>query len=300
MTTISIVGNIITGSGIYTFFAYKAYYKKWFMFIIGIFSCLLVLYIVFNMKRKFLGQKLSQINDREKRIFIIKSRVLRSMNSAGLMGMIMVIIMTIPIGYNRVVYHGIAAANYNYSSDDYPSDITRNEYIKENIDMFKLIRDNNHWKPLSLDKKLEVLQTICDGEKLLCGLNDHITVAMDDLSEDILGEYIDSQKIILIDKRHIEQDSAEEVFATTIHEMFHAWEYSLVRLYLKTEPSLRTLRIFDHCDEYVEEIIDYRDGEGDDESYMSYYCQYMEEDCREYVDMVVPTYYDMINIMTSK
>ena len=59
-----------------------------------------------------------------------------------------------------------------------------------------------------------------------------VTIVMDDLDEYPLASYCDAEKRISIDKQHLEYDTSEEVLDTALHEICHAWEHSLVRLYL--------------------------------------------------------------------
>lgn len=296
MTTRSVLADIMIGIGIYTILAYHPYYKRWFMGLVISFFVLFLFYIIYVFSRKVRGETVFQIRNKDRKAFIIKSRFIRTLDTAGLYMGAMMAIMIVPIGYNRIFNHGIITADSDYSTTGFDINYSENELsLAYNLDTIEKIRENARWKPLSIEEKIKVLQAVCDCEMNYFGLDNHITVVISDLKEETHGEYNDLEKTVIINRKHLEEGDAHEVLETCLHEMYHAYECSLVRLYLDSTKSQRKLRVFMHCEEYINEMNDYKESGDSHESFMEYYCQYMEKDSRHYADYAVFDYYQEID-----
>lgn len=299
MTTRGVLADIMIGVGAYTIMVYKVYYASWIRVLFIIFLAFFIGYAGLVYSRKSRGKSILNIRNGNRKRFIIKSRTIRMMNVAGLVLGLTMFVLTIPITYNRIFHGGFVVADVKQSSiSGFDTNYTENEWgLTYNIDSISKIRSAESWEPLTTSQKLSVLQDVCNCESNYWGMDFKVSIVMDDLSEYTLGSYCDAERRIVIDKQHLENDAPEEILDTVLHEMYHAWEYSLVRLYLDSSESQRKMRVFQHCDEYIREMANYQDGGDDFESFMAYYCQYLENDSRLYAAEAVKEYYDEIDLI---
>lgn len=299
MTTRGVLADIMIGVGAYTIMAYKGYYAGWIKMLFIIFLIFFIGYAGLVFSRKSRGQFILNIKSKKRKHFIIKSRTVRMMNVAGLVLGLTMFVLVIPITYNRIFHGGFVVADVKQTSiSGFDTNYTENEWgLTYNIESISKIRNVESWEPLTTVQKLSVLQDVCNCESNYWGMDFRVTIVMDDLQEHTLGSYCDAERRIVIDKQHLENDAPDEILDTVLHEMYHAWEHSLVRLYLDSSESQRKMRVFQHCDEYIREMANYQDGGEDYESFMAYYCQYLERDSRIYAADAVKEYYDEIDLI---
>lgn len=299
MTSRGVLADIVIGLGIYTILAYREYYSGWIKKILIVFLVLSIAYCVYIFTRKSRGQILTEIKNKYRKRIVIKSRILRTLNMSGLiLGALMTVFM-VPISFIRIFYGGIMVSDAKYSSTrGFDNNYLENEFsLSNNINSISKIRFKSQWDPLTTSEKLNVLQDICNCELNYWGMDFEVTVVMDDLEERTLGSYCDFERCITIDKQHLENDNPEEILETVLHETYHSWEHCLLRLYLSSSESQRKMRVFQHCEEYIKEMMNYQDGGDDYESFMSYFCQYMERDSCSYAARAVRAYYDQIDLI---
>lgn len=299
MTSKGVIADIIFGTGIYTILAYRKYYDNWMKIVILISICLLIVNVIIVFLRKSRGRYLFQIRDEHRKKFILKTRCIKVINFTGLMLGVAMFVLTVPILYNRIFNGGIAVAYLKESNiSGFDSNYTENELsLTSNIESISKIRSRESWEPLTTQEKLNVLKDVCNCERNYWGMSYDVSIVMDDLAEGTWGAYCDTERRIIIDKQHLENDDPEDILSTVLHEMYHAYEHNLVRLYLDSTESQRKMRVFMHCDEYIKEMVDYQDGGPDFESFMRYYCQYMERDSRYHSEEFVKIYYDEIDLI---
>lgn len=297
MKTRAAIADVLVGAGIYTILVYENYYSKWIHILAIVFIVFLICYSFLTLMKKNRGKSIFQIRDRIRKKLIIKVRITNILNQAGLVLGILSLLLILPISYNRIFNGGIVMADAKYSlGSGFDTNYTENEYsLTFNIDNIAKIRNEEVWSKLNVTQRLQVLQDICCCEENYFGLEHQVRVVMDDLDEYTLASYNDSEKLVIIDKQHLENDNPKDVCETLLHEMFHAYEHDLVRLYLDSNEAQRKLRVFQHCDEYIKEMVNYQDGGDDYESFMRYYCQYMEADSRAYASEAVEEYYAEID-----
>lgn len=302
MTTRGVLADIMIGVGIYTIMAYKGYYAGWIKVLFIIFLIFFIGYagLAFSIKSK--GQFILNIKNKERKHFIIKSRTVRMMNIAGLVLGLTMFVLTIPIAYNRIFHGGFLVADVKQTSTSgFDTNYTENEWgLTYNIESISKIRSVESWEPLTTVQKLSVLQDVCNCESNYWGMDFKVTIVMDDLQEHTLGSYCDAEKRIVIDKQHLENGAPDKILGTVLHEMYHAWQHSLVRLYLDSSESQRKMRVFKHCEEYIREMENYQDGGDDFESFIAYNCQYLESDSRIYAANAVKEYYYQIDLILEK
>ena len=299
MTTRGVLADIMIGTGTYTIMAYKDYYAGWIIILVIFFFAFFIVYAGFVFSRRSRGQFVLRINNKDRKRFVIRSRVVRILNVSSLLLGLTMFVLSIPIAYNRIFHGGFVVADVKQTSiAGFDTNYTENELgLTYNIESISKIRSVESWEPLTTVQKLSVLQDVCNCESNYWGIDFKVTIVMDDLQEHTLGSYCDAERRITIDKQHLENDAPDEILDTVLHEMYHAWEHSLVRLYLDASESQRKMRVFQHCDEYIREMVNYQDGGKDYESFMAYYCQYLEKDSRIYASEAVKEYYDEIDLI---
>lgn len=300
MTTRAVFADVMIGIGIYTILAYRKYYPKWIGTIIAVLVLLCALYTVLIFIRKYKGIAISKISNIRKKRFVIKNRLLKAFNGTSLAAGVMLTVLLVPITYNRIFNGGILVANavVREAAEGFDKDYTENEFsLTANIDVISKIRTPETWEPLSADEKLEVLQRICDCEANYFGIETPVAVVMNELDEHILGEYNNFERRITINRIHLENCKPEEILNTILHEYYHHWQYTLINLWLNASESDKKLRVFEHCEEYLNELANYQDERDSFEEYVRYYTQYLERDARQYAAQTVKEYYDEIDLI---
>ncbi len=178
--------------------------------------------------------------------------------------------------------------------------------MAENIDIIRLIRDNETFQNLSYRQKKEVAEAIiyCEARYLhLCKIN----VKFEDLGDDTWGVYNHAEKKISINKKLLQKNgmpgaTAETVLKTCIHECKHVQQHLWVDMYEEATPEQRALILFrdQEVDEWVRNFNDYRDSADDLEDYLLYYIQPIERDARRYADEQVEIYYAEIDSLLAE
>lgn len=162
------------------------------------------------------------------------------------------------------------------------------EYYESNADTFDKLEQNT-WVSLSANEKLDVLQVLCNAEKAKLGVKDPIYIKSKAFQSNLLGEFIPTDNTILINAKHLEEDSSYSILTTVTHECYHSYERSLVKLYNSADEDQKNLMAFDRAKCYKEEFANYKDGENE-----GYYWQAVEIDAREYSEKAADDYRDKI------
>ena len=162
------------------------------------------------------------------------------------------------------------------------------EYYESNADIFDKLEQNT-WVSLSANEKLDVLQVLCNAEKAKLGAKDPIYIKSKAFQSNLLGEFIAADNTILINAKHLEEDSSYSILTTVTHECYHSYERSLVKLYNSADDDQKKLMAFDRAKQYKEEFANYKDGENE-----GYYWQAVEVDAREYSEKAADEYRDKI------
>lgn len=162
------------------------------------------------------------------------------------------------------------------------------EYYESNADTFDKLEQNT-WVTLSATEKLDVLQVLCNAEKAKLGVKDPINIKSKAFRSNLLGEFIPTDNTILINAKHLEEDSSYSILTTVTHECYHSYERSLVKLYNSADEDQKNLMAFDRAKRYKEEFANYKDGENE-----RYYWQAVEIDAREYSEKAADDYRDKI------
>lgn len=162
------------------------------------------------------------------------------------------------------------------------------EYFTDNAETFMLL-EQRRWEQLSSGEKFNVMQAVCDAERIRLGISHPIVIQSRNLKDDLLGCYVHSKRQVLIDSKHLEEDSSSEILETVTHECFHSYEHNLVELYNSVGEKQKELRLFDKAEIYRAEFADYQD-----DGSLRYYSQQVEEDSRTCAAQETERYYSMI------
>lgn len=178
--------------------------------------------------------------------------------------------------------------------------------MAENIDIIRLIRDNETFQNLSYRQKKEVAEAIiyCEARYLhLCKIN----VKFEDLGDDTWGVYNHAEKKISINKKLLQKNgmpgaTAETVLKTCIHECKHVQQHLWVDMYEEATPEQRALMLFseEEIDEWVKNFKQYSNPTEELEDYLLYYIQPVERDARRYADEQVEIYYAEIDSLLAE
>ncbi|MEA4921178.1 MAG: hypothetical protein VB078_09685 [Clostridiaceae bacterium] len=151
--------------------------------------------------------------------------------------------------------------------------------------------NDDNWPMLTVEKKLEILQAVCDWESVnVLGCSDS-TVKAEELPETNLGYYNKSGAEIVISVTELKECSWKEAVGTIIHETRHSWQRDMIELLdniEKDESELANLNVFDEVKEYRDVWTDYTSGLID---FDKYYSQAIEEDSRNWSTYRIETYY---------
>lgn len=166
--------------------------------------------------------------------------------------------------------------------------------LSENIDIIKLIREDDTFQKLDYNEKCEVLKACiyCEARYLgLCEINIEFN---DDMEEKVLGSYNHATRTISINAGRIRNGgTAYELLHVCLHECRHCYQHLLVDLYREIEPSQRNLLAFtgDGVGEWVKNMENYRKGDGTTEGEIAYQMQALELDAENYALENVRSFY---------
>ena len=161
------------------------------------------------------------------------------------------------------------------------------EYLDGNSDTFDLLEESK-WQTLPNNQKLDVLQMVCNGERIRLGIQSSIRIKSRYFENNLLGSYVKADQTIIINTKLLKEGTAEEVMACTTHECFHSLQYDLVALYDSVPDEKKKLMIFNTVEKYKTEFSNYKDGYCAD--FDDYYDQSVEEDARSYSNYAPDVY----------
>lgn len=198
-----------------------------------------------------------------------------------------VILSTVLIGAFAVLMFGEALLSPTVEPND-PR--YKEQKIANNIDTVLLLQEDL-WEELSIQERLDVLQTVANIEATYLGLPHELNVFAETLDETVLGSYSDRDHKIKISVDYLMTESAQVMLETLAHEAYHAYQHRLVDLYDQADPEARDLLLFTRIREYKADMEDYIDAEDD---LLGYLFQTLELDSDLYAADAVEDYYDAI------
>lgn len=139
--------------------------------------------------------------------------------------------------------------------------------------------DRESWDGLSLQERLDTLQTVADIERSHLGLTEALSLGAEPLEEGVAACYDDNTRRILVSLDRLEQDDPLQMLNSVCHEVFHAYQHRLCDVWRSTEESCRDLACFRDVEDYITEFTYYPILARDDTGYYAMTC---EKNAREY------------------
>ena len=166
----------------------------------------------------------------------------------------------------------------------------REQTIKNNMDMLTNLYEDT-WEGLSVEEKLNVLQTVANVEQRYLGLPHELNIRAGNVKATIEGYYEDNEHIIMINLDYLLNRSSYEMVECVTHEAYHALQSRMVDAYDATSDDLKNLIFFDTAAAYKNEFDNYSDGE---KNFEEYYYQKCEENARRYSMSAAPEYFEKV------
>lgn len=164
--------------------------------------------------------------------------------------------------------------------------------IENNLETIILLQEET-WEDLSLQERMNVLQTMANIESSYLGLPHELNVISVVSDEETLGYYDDQTHTIAININFLQKGDSTDILETLTHEAFHAYEHRLVDLYESAADELKELRLLHRAKIYSEEFENYIDGSDDP---IGYFFQAVEFDSGAYATSAVDRYFDAIYV----
>lgn len=204
-------------------------------------------------------------NKRKVRFKIYKNRILRCVYSFSCI--LTVAMLSFMVGIGCKGHFGIGLVASTVEAESFIPEAS-DDTLEANMTSM-LNRIPSRWQELDTQRKIDVLQTVCNVEAHYLGLDDAVAVQGDNLSPYTLGVYSDTLKLIQINLDHIENDLVDEVLSILLHEIHHSYEHRLADVYNSVNPESRNLRIFRDAAHYSQETSNYINPREDYFGYMS-------------------------------
>ena len=270
----SVFINVISPFVAYTLIAYFEYYTIWISALLIVSAIVSIVYI--KMTQKYAKSKISGTNKSfsRKRYCFLGTRTITTLFCS--------IVVFILIGTSVT---GLSLNRPNDKVVDTSKSFT--EYLDENAESLDLL-EASRWKNLSNQKRIDVLQDICNSERLRLGIKSPLFIKTRLLENNLLGTYINSTKTIILNIKLLEKGTPEEILECLTHECFHSFQYELVDLYDSISDEQKKLYIFRFMQDYKNEFAQYKNGYCYD--FNEYYGQSIEEDSRSYASYAPDIY----------
>ncbi len=269
--------TVLSPYGVYTVLAYGKYVP---MLCRGVLCAALVLTVFYG-----LWVLLSPIRCPERRRAILLRRT-----GVVLMGgrsiFTLCSLALLAVGMSSVLRGGVLLVPDRKATDGYQGE---KETINGHIQELCLL-ENTAWGELTVEERLDVLQTVANIERSYLGVPHELPVGAGTMEEETLGEYNPVTNQIVLNLDHLVEDDAKDVLDTVLHECYHAYQHSVVELYSQSPERYRQLQLFSEARSYVEELGDYQDGD----DFEAYYTQLIEMDARSYAESGIKEYYGRI------
>lgn len=149
---------------------------------------------------------------------------------------------------------------------------------------YKPFLKTEQWACLSSQERINVLVYIQEQQLEKLNINYDITLQTSNLKSPVVGCYINNKKTILIDEDYLMKKSAKDVVSVLCHEVYHAYQYSLIDYYYTLDQSLQKIPLFDVIEKYEYEFKNYiTEGAG-------YKNQSVEIDANDYASKAILEY----------
>ncbi len=169
---------------------------------------------------------------------------------------------------------------------------TKQEVLVENIPAISGI-DPSVWKTLTIDERIDTMQTLANIERVQLGIGHEINVCADALGWGTYGTYKHSNHQVTLNFDILEDNDPTDCVVTLCHELRHSFQRNVSEAYLSLDDEFQQLAIFDDSRDYYENFEDYKNV-GED-GFSEYENQTVEKDSREYSEKRAVFYFTLVN-----
>lgn len=153
--------------------------------------------------------------------------------------------------------------------------------------------ESSCWNALPKNHRLATIQEIIDIECKYLGIPYPLTIELKEMSdESILGSYSHKNKTIHINKNVFAEASGKFLLSILLHEVYHAYQNTILDVYEDTADEYRNLIIFEKAPTYSNEFEHYISGVNDYEAYSK---QLVEQDSEAYSMLRGQDYITLLN-----
>lgn len=156
--------------------------------------------------------------------------------------------------------------------------------VTANYDKLKVLLDEEEFATKDIHEREELFKMIVDAECNYLGIPYVIKIKTHKLNQSIVANFNQEEGSITVDTDYLSTCTGEDLIDTGSHEVRHAYQYEIVKLYDKLkkrhddESMILLADIIGDAPVYSKEFTSYKDsGE-------KYYRQQCEEDAREYAE----------------
>ncbi len=138
----------------------------------------------------------------------------------------------IPSAISAIVYEFNSSEYFSsenivlYIEDDKKTS-EENDVYKNNIELFKVFNEEK-WKKYSIEEKITLIQNFADFESGILHIP-RVIISTKKIDRYTLGRYDRENNAITVDVQHLNNSDAKECINTISHEVFHAYQYQLVK-----------------------------------------------------------------------
>lgn len=131
--------------------------------------------------------------------------------------------------------------------------------LANNIEIIAQLQEDT-WRSLSVQERLNVLQTVANVEQRYLGLSNELNVGTANLREGVMGYYSDNTHEIVIDMDSLLNDLSWEVLDTVCHEAYHSYQHRIVDAFNNADGNSKNLKMFRKASSYASEFNNYISG----------------------------------------
>ena len=230
-----------------------------------------------------------KVRDRYTRKRIADSCRRRSILGIRTIITLLLIVLVIVAAVTRVDSASDMTESYNKSVCDF------SEYTIES--QRRLLDDlrNDKWNDLLFSEKINVLNTVKYIELNDLGVDHDIQLICKDLGEHMQGCYEEHTHTIYLNETFLDSIGSAGWVDTICHEIWHAKEHQLCRLYETMPEQYRNMPEFKNVPTYQYEFANYISGDTNDQKQVeAYENQMVEYEARQYAEGRILKYFEFI------
>ena len=169
----------------------------------------------------------------------------------------------------------------------------KQDVLVENMSAISGI-DPSVWETLTLDERINVMQTLANVERVQLGICHEINICADSLGFGTYGTYDHATHTVKLNFDILEDKDPTECVITLCHEVRHAFQRNLSEAYLSLDKDYQQLAIFDDARDFYENFDDYKNTSED--GFSEYEDQPVEVDSRKYSEDRADFYFSLAEL----